>query len=204
MNRLLTIVLSCFLIVGCKLAPQEGGTAQHESQHPGRPGPTKSSVNQPENPQHPSTHRSEIKSRIETEFPAGTVFERGTNGTERIEAPEPVKRVEEYEDKWWTEIGASWQDTARELTAKLQNMKPIMWVGAAVMVLVPIVAYKMGWPIIAIMGGAIGLGMMVLAQVLPGNEGIVLIGGLVVLVLGGLVVVYAYRSGQIGELVGQS
>jgi len=91
-----------------------------------------------------------------------------------------------------TELGTAQKDTARELGARLANMRGVMWVGIALMVGGPLLGWQLGWIVNGMIAGAVGLGLVILAQVVPGNEAWFGLFGLLLLP----VVAYAYYKSQ--------
>jgi len=96
-----------------------------------------------------------------------------------------------------TQLGAAQKDMARELGARLSNMRGVMWVGLALMIGGPLVGWKLGWLVNGMLAGAVGLGLVILATVLPGNEAWFGLGGLVVLPI----VAYVYYRARHDEKV---
>ena len=118
-----------------------------------------------------------------------------------ISAPMAVTEHEETRAK--TELGAAQKDTARELSAKLANLKGIVWVGVAMFLFgLASVIYP---PLRAIVGSVTtsaailvgGLALMVLPTLIVGNELLIL--AVVLIGVGGWFL--AHRHGQLRGLV---
>jgi hypothetical protein len=77
---------------------------------------------------------------------------------------------ERVHERSTTTVGTAQRDTSRELGARLANMRGVMWVGIALLIGGPLVGWKMGWFTNGCIAGVTGLGLIILAQVLPGNE----------------------------------
>jgi hypothetical protein len=91
-----------------------------------------------------------------------------------------------------TQVGTAQKDTARELGARLANMRGVMWVGVALLILGPVVGFKMGWFTNGCIAGGVGLLLIILAQIVPGNEAWFGLGGLLLIPL----VAYAWYHGH--------
>lgn len=95
-----------------------------------------------------------------------------------IPAPAPVASVpavpqvyrQTVEEHSSTETGVSQKDTARELGARLAAMRGAMWVGIALLIIGPIAGWYFGWLIPGCIAGGTGLLLIILADVIPGNE----------------------------------
>ncbi len=75
-------------------------------------------------------------------------------------------------------FGSAQKDTARELGARLANMRGVMWVGVLLLVGGPLVGWKLGWFTNGCIAGAVGLLLIILSTVIPGNEAWFGLGGL--------------------------
>ena len=118
-----------------------------------------------------------------------------------VSAPTPV--VERVETRAKTELGAAQKDTAREIGAKLSNLKGIVWLGAGLFVFgLASLVYP---PLRAILGSVTtsaailvgGIALIVLPTLIVGNE---------LLILGGVAVVVgawflAHRHGRLQGFV---
>lgn len=94
------------------------------------------------------------------------------------------------------ELGSSWKDEARAWAAKAAAMRPVQWVGIA-LVVGSIAAFYFGWPSLGLMAIAVGGGMIVLAAVVPGHEALILSVGGIGLGIVALVMAYAYHKGNL-------
>jgi hypothetical protein len=86
-----------------------------------------------------------------------------------------------------TRLGASQADTARELGVRLTNMRGVMYVGLVLLFAGPIIGWKLGWMLNGCIAGAVGLGLVILATVVPGNEAWLGLCGLLLIPLVGYV-----------------
>ncbi len=121
-----------------------------------------------------------------------------------ISAPMPV--VEKDETRTRTEPGAAQKDTARELGAKLSNLKGIVWVGIGLFVFG---LASLVYPPLKVIIGSVttsaalmlgGVALMVLPTLVVGNELLIL--GAVALAVGGWFL--AHRHGHLRGLVAAS
>jgi hypothetical protein len=113
----------------------------------------------------------------------------------RIAQPMPVRCV--TKDRTETTIGAAQKDTVREWAGKAAQMRPVLWAGLVMMTLVAGILVYFGWWTKAGLAAAIGLGMIVLAQALPGHGTLIVFGGLGVFALLALLILYAYHKGRL-------
>ena len=74
-----------------------------------------------------------------------------------------------------------------------------MWAGIAMMTVVAGVLAYFGWWTKAAIAVGVGVGMVVLAEALPGHGAVILLGGLGVFAVAALLVVYAYYKGQLDQ-----
>ncbi len=205
----IVVLFLVFLLVGCgTIRPLKPGSARIVST---QAGVTNSyELTQSENPAHASSQNSERVQRMELPLAAGSVVQTVTPGlpitshsltnstaypaSVTLAAP-AVMKLETIE-RTGTVLGAAQKDTSRELTARFAAMRPVQWVGVLLILGAVALAY-FGWWTPAGIAGAAGAGMIVLAQVLPGHEWLILAGGVAVAALGVLVVFYAYNSGRL-------
>ena len=193
-------------LCGCALPPLKGGkatTTGHISQ----------SIAQSDNPAQTSRQDQETVRTKSYTVPAGSrlvearvVADAGgamVTNTQAVVVSAPMPVVEHEETRAKTELGAAQKDTARELSAKLANLKGIVWVGV-VMFLFGL-ASMFYPPLSAIIGSvttsiaitAGGVALMVLPSLVVGNE---------LLILGGVAAAvglwfFAHRHGQLRGLV---
>lgn len=185
-----------FLLCGCAMPKAQKGGKWHST----GVGNT-FSLEQGENPKTPSkaeNHRSykrsftlppgsEILSFLDTDSgPKTNVY--------RLSQPTLVQ--EEETTGAAVVLGSSWKDEARAWAAKAAAMKPVQWVGIA-LVVGSIAAFYFGWPSIGLMAIAVGGGMIVLAAVVPGHEVLILSVGGIGFVIVALVLAYAYHKGKL-------
>jgi hypothetical protein len=109
----------------------------------------------------------------------------------------PVRMVSK--DHIETNIGAAQKDTLREWAGKAANMQPVMWAGVVMMTLVAGALLYFGWWTKAALAAAVGLTMIVLAQTLPDQGAVILLGGLGVFGVVALLILYAYHKGQLDK-----
>ena len=102
-------------------------------------------------------------------------------------------------DRTETTVGAAQKDTAREWAAKAASLQPVTWAGIAMMTLVAGTLAYFGWWTKAGLALAVGVGMVVLAQALPGHGALILLSGLGLFALAALLVLYAYSKGQLDQ-----
>lgn len=199
----LLIVAAC-LFSGCVSSrPQRGGTST--TSLGGTAGPTVLTNQAPENPQTPSTTTVEKTTTRTYEIPPktegtaiGPVTSSDRQGFPRREhletapsqdvglrdapvaAQSPAPRVvtETVVERATTQTGAAQKDTTRELTARLANTRGVLWVGVLLLIGGPIIGAKMGWFTNGLIAGGVGLLLVILSTVLPGNEAWFGLGGL--------------------------
>ena len=100
-------------------------------------------------------------------------------------------------DRIETSIGGAQKDTWRDWAGKAANLQPVLWAGILMMTLVAGALAYFGWWTKAGLAVGIGLGMIVLAQTLPGHEAAILLGGLGLFGVVSLLILYAYNKGQL-------
>lgn len=197
------------LATGCSaVKPLKPGTARITLSQAGVT--NRYELTQSENPAHASSQNSERVQRMELPLAAGSVVQTVTPGLPisasaltnpaaypanvTLAAP-AVMKIETIE-RTGTVLGAAQKDTSRELSARFAAMRPVQWAGVLLILGAVALAY-FGWWTPAGIASAAGMGMIVLAQVLPGHEWLILAGGVAVAALGVLVVFYAYNSGRL-------
>ena len=195
-------VMFGLLLCGCTTQPLRGGKAS-TSQAAGR---ISQSVSQSDNPAQSSRQDQEtVRTRSYT-VPTGSRLESGlTNGAAVIvSAPMPV--IEREETRAKTELGAAQKDTARELGAKLANLKGIVWVGVSMFA---VGLASIFYPPLKLLIGSVttsaaitmgGLALMVLPTLVVGNE-LLILAGVLMAVSGWFL---AHRHGQLRGLVDAS
>ena len=106
-------------------------------------------------------------------------------------APGAILR-ETVTERVTTQTGSAQKDTARELGVRLQNTRGVMWVGVLLLIVGPIVGWKLGWFTNGCIAGGVGLLLIILSTIIPGNEVWFGLAGLLVLPLVG----YVYYRGH--------
>lgn len=205
----LAILLAAFALIapcgGCATKPQQGGKSGIS--FGGGTAPSVVTSAAPENPHTPSTTTMEktitrefapAEPRPETRSTSlqnptshgaeAAAVESSTAGASKVppsppsaSAPKLVREV--VVEKATTQTGTAQQDTARDLSARLANMRGVQWVGVALLVLGPLAGWRLGWLTNGLIAGAVGLLLIVLAQVLPGHEAWFALGGLLIIPL---------------------
>jgi len=189
----LTTVTLLAALAGCALPrPQRGGVATTAP----TPHGLSQTLSQGENPAQPSNQAQDsIKTRNYT-IPPGSRIEDllvKPSGTDLpltnlhaviLSAPTPI--IEHEETHARTELGASQKDMARELGAKLANLKSIVWVGLALFVFG---LTSLVWPPLKTIIGSVttsamltlgGLALIILPTLIVGNE-LLILGGVATL-----------------------
>jgi hypothetical protein len=211
------IALTLAALAGCAaIKPQRGGSST--TTLGGATAPTVVTNAAPENPQTPSTTTVEKTTERDYEIPHETdegatalVTSNDRQGVPRSEHSEtaPSKDVglrgapvvaqslprilrERTTERATTQTGIAQKDTARELGARLANMRGVMWVGVLLLVAGPIVGWKLGWFTNGCIAGAVGLLLIILSAVIPGNEAWFGLAGLLLIPL----VAYAWYHGH--------
>lgn len=152
----------------------------------------------PESPQTPST--TTLRKEVVEEFAPGVSRssevgcshgpgEAAPGGVASPVLPPPVRRV--IREEAVSTTGAAQKDTSQDLSARLSNMRSVQWVGVLLLVAGPVVGWKLGWLTNGLVAGLAGLALIILAQVLPGNEAWL---GLGVLTIIPLVAFVYYKS----------
>jgi hypothetical protein len=177
----------CFLVLvlitGCAWVPrpQKGGASR--TTLGGTSAPTVQVTDAPENPQTPTT--TTVRKKTVREYLPGPVepFDsravvhgvsygpgEGAQGSSALR-PSPVLPLRETtEEEATSSTGAAQKDTVRDLGARMANMRGVQWVGVLLFIAGPVVGYKLGWLTNGLIAGAVGLLLIIISQVLPGNE----------------------------------
>lgn len=143
---------------------------------------------QPENPSQPSTQevtieteeqysdatitteeKNETRERSEQASSQGSSSYKPTQGKTTEEEPPKLKYRKTLQTTK-TSLGAAYKDDSKSIVAKMTSLRPIMYIGIALMVLGWPVGAKLGWPINGLIVSGVGLLVLVLSIVLPGNE----------------------------------
>jgi hypothetical protein len=180
MRAVLIVSFALSALTGCQRipAPQSGG---NQAVTLGGAAPSSAVMTAPENAK--SSSKQTLTKKTVREFApwprvirAAPPVVIGPQPTARTNAAEPIEVLsdrlqrEEITETVTTELGTSHRDTVRDLAARMANMRGVMWAGVALLVIGPVVGWKMGWMTNGIIAGLVGLLLIVLAQVLPGNE----------------------------------
>lgn len=196
--RLAAVLLLSAALTGCGVftaspKPHRGGSATVIGKTPQAPSAV--TIEAPENPK--STSKQETKEQEVTTyvFPQATEVITETKQpdgssvviTEKI--PAGTKKIVNSQRDVRQEIGASQKDDSREISAKLASFKPVQFVGIALL----LAAAAMFHPIVraAIGGGkeiqmataGIGVALIFGPSLFVGNERLILLGGLAVLLI---------------------
>jgi hypothetical protein len=102
-------------------------------------------------------------------------------------------------EKISTSIGAAQIDNSTKLKASFAAMRPVQWIGIVLILGALALCYFQWWTKAAICG-AVGIGMIVVAAVIPGHEGIILAAGGAVAAIACLLVLYVYHKGHLDAL----
>lgn len=206
-----SLCLFAAILGGCGIVrPQRGGT--QTATLGGTAGPTIVSTTAPENPKTPSSTTVEKSTTREfvaaqpAAVAAGVQKSSGLltrpDGAAKAPALPPFNSQlstlnpqlvrETVTERATTELGTAQKDTAREVAARLGNMRGVMWVGVALLLIGPVVGWRLGWFTNGCIAGAVGLLLIILAQVVPGNEAWFGLGGLLLIPL----VAYVWYQGH--------
>lgn len=187
--------------------PQSGGGSATTLGGAARP--TTVTTAAPQNPQTPTTTTVE-KTTVREILPL-TNFERPMSNAElRTPSPEHETRSPESSstaaaqsafrtppsailretttERATTSTGIAQKDTARDLSVRLANLRGVLWVGLALLLGGPVVGWRLGWFTNGCIAGAVGLLLVILSAVLPGNEAWLGLAGLLLIPL----VAYVY------------
>lgn len=184
------IYLLVFLL-GCSVPAQKGGKGVITKDA--------ATIGQPENPATAAEQSRAVSNVVEVLLPAGGIL-RGpeTNNVTGITLPPGTVYRSISTETTGQLIGAAQKDVSREIAAKLQATRPVMWVGIALLLF----GVAMFHPVVfAVTGGsrsvqvlsmAVGGLMIIAPSLLAGNERLILFAGL------GLVVAYwwVHRYGE--------
>lgn len=171
------------LLSGCaSFKPLKGGGA---SSHVGAG--TSVETTQPDNPAgkaEQTASREEVR-EIPVSMPAAQVTEvKAPDGTVTVTRVEYVSAVSKEEIRQGTTatVGPAQKDTARELAAKLASMRPIQFVGIACLLFAaaglfyaPLRVVLGGGKQFPIAVGMLGAGLVLVPQLIAGNETVILI-----------------------------
>jgi hypothetical protein len=100
-------------------------------------------------------------------------------------------------DRTETVIGAAQKDPLREWTGKAAQMRPVIGAGILMMTVVAGLFLDFQWWTKAALAMGVGVGVIVLAQALPGHGTLIVLGGLGVFALLALLILYAYHKGRL-------
>lgn len=195
---LAAVLLVSATLAGCSVLqpgpkPQRGGSATVS--RPTAVSPATATITQPENPTGSSKQETKEQEATTYIFPQATEVVTETKQpdgssivvTEKI--PAGTKKIVSASRDVRQEIGAAQKDDSREITAKLASFKPVQYVGIALL----LVAAAMFHPLVrgAIGGGkeiqmataGIGVALIFGPSLFVGNERLILLGGLAVLLV---------------------
>jgi hypothetical protein len=166
---------------------------------------------QSDNPKEPSRQTVQSEQTLEYVLPPGSAITLGgsdprvigTNGPlvtrpgrqQVVTLPQavPVRMISK--DRTDTTIGAAQRDTVREWAGKAANLHPVMWAGIVMMTLVAGALVYFGWYTKAAVAEAVGIAMIVLAQMLPDRGMVIFLGGIGTFAFIALLVLYSYYKG---------
>ncbi len=191
---LLTAVLCSLAPIGCSsLKPLKPGHASIQSTiSTNGVHQFVSELKQPENPAQSASQNFERTTETELPIPAQSIVQETTvtqneqaqplRQQKTIVLAAPVVQKTRTTEKAGTLVGAAQKDTAREIGAKLSNLKGIVWLGAAMFIFgLATLAYP---PLRALIGSVTtsaaiivgGLVLMILPSLIVGNE-LLILGG---------------------------
>jgi len=196
--RLAAVLLVSAALAGCGVfqpgpKPQRGGSATVS--RPTAVSPATATITQPENPTGSSKQETKEQEVTTYVFPQATEVVTETKQpdgssivvTEKI--PAGTKKIVSASRDVRQEIGAAQKDDSREITAKLASFKPVQYVGIALL----LAAAAMFHPLVrgAIGGGkeiqmataGIGVALIFGPSLFVGNERLILLGGIAVLLV---------------------
>ncbi len=201
------LVVSVLWLGGCALMkPLQGGATT--TTLGGTAAPTVVKNRAPENPSTPSTTTVEKTTTREYAAPntsegqpaptapsvkENSVPDRKDASTSVAPVPSVILR-ETVHEVATTQTGAAQKDTARDLTARLANMRGVMWAGVLLLIGGPLIGWKLGWFTNGCIAGAVGLLLIILSTVIPGNEAWFGLGGLLVIPLIGFAYYKAHHD----------
>ncbi|MBS0632025.1 MAG: hypothetical protein JSS11_08940 [Verrucomicrobia bacterium] len=194
---------SLLLLAACaSVRPQAGGHST--TTLGGATAPTTVTTAAPQNPQTPTTTtvektviRETIPGGLATPATSATLVQPGTPNPEHGTLPSavvasvaPSREIlrETVTERATTVTGTAQVDNSRELTARLANLRGVLWVGLALLIGGPVVGWRLGWFTNGCIAGAVGLLLVILSAVLPGHEAWFGLGGLLLIPL----VAYVY------------
>ncbi len=195
---------STALLTACAALPKVQHGGRSTTQLGGTTAPTVVTTAAPENPQTPTT--TTVEKTITREFQPSNFSQTIAKTTKEEPAGDPslpsrasvslpVLR-ESVHEVATTITGVAQKDTARELGVRLANMRGVLWVGLALLIGGPLVGWRLGWLLNGCIAGAVGLLLVILAQVLPGHEAWFGLGGLLLIPLVAYVWWHGHRHGS--------
>jgi hypothetical protein len=183
--------LALLVFSGCAMPKaQQGGRVQTQLSASGVT--TNQVLVQGENPQQATTQITEEEINREFLPEVGAELDSAHPVQMPLSGTRPVK--ESIKRKTQTSLGAAQKDTARELAAKFADMKPVQWVGLVCLLGAGALAY-FGWWTPAMIAGGTGLGLILLAHAIVGNERLILI-----LLGAAAAILMVFRSYEKGKL----
>ena len=196
MRKIILFLLMSLLLTGCtKIEPAKGGKAFVAGDQ--------MEIQQPDNPSSPATQE-----RTKTNFwslflPANTEIE--LNGA-KFYLTAPTFFWGYGGESFFQKIGEAYQDTTKELSARLESMKMVRIAGIALVVLgliqsIPYIFYLFGgsrsFQFLCI---AVGTGLIVLPNIISGYEKEVLVASIILLILWWFGRRYGEKDGMIKAL----
>lgn len=184
MRNKLIFIIGLILLSSCALQPLKGGRSTI--------GTTTQELVQPENPEAPSSQQVDYDVERTLVVPANSLleFHDGTNSFSVRPSKEMPIVLKERRHRSAI-LGGAQKDTSRSLAASLKAMQPVMWVGILVILGGVALAYY-GWWTKAAIAWAVGVGMIVIAAVVPGHSAMILGIGMPTLAFACLLVLYVY------------
>jgi hypothetical protein len=199
-THLLLILAIC---AGCAVDRQQGGWTRRLLISPGRTNTVE--MRQSDNPKQGAKQNTETVTETKLILPAGSKMElppvqQGTNLVHQfatLKEPTPITTISR--DTTRTEIGGAQTDTVGELGVKVKAMAPVLIAGIGLVGIGVLLAY-FGWWTKAALCGVVGVGMIVLTQIIPGHEGVIIGVGLSGVAILAFLILYVYHKGHLDAL----
>lgn len=120
----------------------------------------------------PETSPRRASAQMESRVAAATVQGASPASAVRRPAADAAGLLlrEEVTERATTTLGTAQKDTARDLGARLANLRGVMWAGVLLLIGGPILGWKLGWFTNGLIAGAVGLLLIILSTVIPGHE----------------------------------
>jgi hypothetical protein len=205
---ILLVALGLGALMGCaNVKPNKGGKAGFKSSQPGQT--NEFTLQQPENPAAAANQNYETDEERTEVIPAGSVKHETTTTVDKSGATNttqsaitfsaPVTNTVRKTLKAAASVGAAQHDDSKKLAASFSAIRPVQYVGIVLILGALALAYFQWWTKAAICG-AVGIGMIVVAAIIPGHEGMIIAIGAAVAVIGCLLVLYVYHKGHVDSL----